>query len=124
MTQGGGITFDATINIGNILTIVLGLIAFTVAWVKLGGRMDMLEYRVEGVEDTLKLVAAALNKFAGNEADIKLLRVELAAAQKAHATLFETVENLRKGKGWIIDDGRPGINGEYSSRMAHPNGSR
>ncbi|MDI3563570.1 hypothetical protein [Bradyrhizobium sp. Arg816] len=110
-------TFDPTINAGNLITIVLGVVIWTVtlavAWTKFGGRMDMLEFRVGLVEDALGKIAAVLDKFSANEREVALLKQEVSALQVDYSTLHATVEGLRKGEGFIQNPRRSNIDGEY-----------
>ena len=70
-------TFDLSINAGNLITILFGaiiwVVTLAVAWTKFGGRMDMLEFRVELVEKTLERIAEVLEKFSVNEKEVALL---------------------------------------------------
>lgn len=110
-------TFDATISAGNIITILFGvviwIITLAVAWTKFGGRMDILEFRVKLVEDTLERIALVLEKFTTNEKEVALLKQEVAALQVDFSTLHMTVEGLRKGEGYIQNPRRANLDGEY-----------
>ena len=111
-------TFDPSINAGNLITIVFGAIVWVVtlavAWTKFGGRMDMLEFRVKMVEDALQKIAQVLDKFSANEKDMALLKQEVSALQVDYATLYATVEGLRKGEGFIQSPRRGNVDGEYT----------
>lgn len=111
-------TFDATISAGNLITILFGtiiwVITLAVAWTKFGGRMDMLEFRVKLVEDTLAKIAAVLEKFTTNEKEVALLKQEVVALQENYSSLHSTVEGLRKGEGFIQAPRRANVDGEYS----------
>ena len=109
------VTFDATINLGNIITIGLGLVTLAVAWTKLGGRLDMLEYRVEAIENTLKLIATAIEKFSNNERLLALIEQRLETTEQHYISLQETVDRLRRGQGWEQD--RTAVDGEYPSPL-------
>lgn len=110
-------TFDPTINAGNIITILFGVVIWAVtlavAWTKFGGRMDMLEFRVGLVETALEKIADVLEKFSTNERDVALLKQEVSALQVDYSTLHSTVEGLRKGEGYIQQPRRGNIDGEY-----------
>lgn len=110
--------FDSTISAGNLITIVSGAllwaITLAVAWTKFGGRMDMLEFRVELVEKTLVRIADVLEKFNVNEREVALLKQEVSALQLDYSTLHATVEGLRKGEGFIQAPRRGNVDGEYS----------
>lgn len=108
---------DPTISFGNILTIVFGAIVWvvtlSVAWTKFGSRMDMIEFRIKLMEDTLAKIELILEKFSANEKDVLLLKSEMAALQLDYATLNTTVEELRRGKGWIQTGRYIGVDAEY-----------
>jgi hypothetical protein len=110
--------FDATISAGNLITIVFGAVVWAitlaVAWTKFGGRMDMLEFRVDLVEKTLARIADVLEKFSVNERDVALLKQEMAALQTDQSVLHATVEGLRKGEGFIQAPRRGNVDGEYA----------
>jgi hypothetical protein len=110
-------TFDPSINAGNLITILFGaiiwVVTLAVAWTKFGGRMDMLELRVELVEKTLERIAAVLEKFSTNEKEFALLKQEVSALQMDYSTLHSTVEGLRRGEGFIQNPRRGNVDGEY-----------
>lgn len=111
-------TFDASISAGNLITIVFGVIVWVitlaVAWTKFGGRMDLLEFRVELVEKTLVRIADVLEKFNVNEREVALLKQEVTALQVDYSALNATVEGLRKGEGYI-QTRRANLDGEYKT---------
>ena len=111
-------TFDLSINAGNLITILFGaiiwVVTLAVAWTKFGGRMDMLEFRVELVEKTLERIAEVLEKFSVNEKEVALLKLEVVSLQVDYSTLHATVEGLRKGEGFIQNPRRANIDGEYT----------
>ncbi len=111
-------TFDPSINAGNLITILFGaiiwVVTLAVAWTKFGGRMDMLEFRVKMVEDALQKIALVLEKFSTCEKDIALIKQEVSALQVDYSTLHATVEGLRKGEGWIQAPRRANVDGEYT----------
>jgi pyruvate/2-oxoglutarate dehydrogenase complex dihydrolipoamide dehydrogenase (E3) component len=112
-----GVVFDQTINLGNILTIVFGAIVWAVtiaiAWTRFGGRMDMLEFRIKLMEDTLKVIAAVLEKFTTNEKEVLLMKTQISALETNYSILHKTLEDLRRGKGFINDEPRRGLSEEY-----------
>ena len=111
-------TFDATISAGNLITILFGaiiwVITLAVAWTKFGGRMDILEFRIDLVEKTLIRIADVLEKFNLNEREVALLKQEVSALQVDYSVLHATVEGLRKGEGFIQAPRRTNVDGEYS----------
>lgn len=110
-------TFDTSISAGNLITILIGVVVWvitlTVAWTKFGGRMDMIEFRVLRVEETLERIATVLEKFSNSEKDMALMKRDVSALQLDFATLNATVEGLRKGEGFIQAPRRANVDGEY-----------
>lgn len=108
--------FDPTVSAGNLLTIGMGVIVWgitlTVAWTKIGGRLDMLDFRMGLMEKALNDIAEILKRFQASETDIVLLKKELVALQVDYSELNKTVEDLRRGNGWISNP-RQSISGEY-----------
>lgn len=109
--------FDPTISAGNLITIGFGVVVWgitlTVAWTKFGGRMDMMDFRIGLMEKALEDIAEVLKKFNTSETDIIVLKKELAALQLEYSTLNQTVEDLRRGNGWISSNRRNSVDGEY-----------
>jgi hypothetical protein len=109
---------DTTVNIWNILMVFFGavvwIVTIAIAWTKFGGRMDMLEFRTKLIEDTLVRITSVLEKFSSNEKDVVLMKSEVVALQTAYVSLNSTVEDLRRGRGWIQSDIRSGVDGQYS----------
>ena len=117
MTGGtGSIVFDGTINLGNILTMIFGAIVWTItlalAWSKLGGRITMLEFKADLVDKALINIAKVLEKFTTNEIEVRLLRQQVNALELQHAALFNLVEGLRRGEGYV-NERRGNVEGEY-----------
>jgi fructoselysine-6-P-deglycase FrlB-like protein len=107
-------TFDPTINAGNLIVVGLALIGLIASWYKFGGRLDMLEYRVKAVEDTLKLIAQAIEKLSDNEKQIALLGAHVTAIDGQLSVLSKEVSDLRRGEGFIQSPRRANVDGEYS----------
>lgn len=98
-------TIDPTISYGAILNAAALLVGFLVAFIRLGGRIDILSIRLGAVEDAVK----------GNSSTDKRLAI-LEDRQTNHATLISTIQrdlsDLRHGDGYVIGR-RVGIDGEY-----------
>lgn len=105
-------TFDPTINAGNLIVVALALIGLIAGWYKFGGRLDMLEYRTKAIEDTLKIIALAIEKQASNEMHIALLDARATAVETQLAVIHKEVSDLRRGVGWKTED-RNSVDGEY-----------
>lgn len=105
-------TFDPTINAGNLIVVALALIGLIAGWYKFGGRLDMLEYRVKAIEETLKLIAIAIEKQNANEKQVALLDARVTSIDTQLAVIHKEVSDLRRGGGWITND-RKSVDGEY-----------
>jgi hypothetical protein len=106
-------TFDPTINVGNMIVVVLTLIGFIGGWYKFGGRLDMLEYRVKAIEDTLKLIATAIEKQNANERQLALVDQRVTTAESLIEVVSREISDLRRGEGWIQAPRRANLDGEY-----------
>ena len=107
-------TFDATINVTNLLAIGLAVVAFVGGWYKFGGRLDMLEFRVKTIDDTLKIMAETIKTQASNEKHLALVDQRTAHAEGLIASLVTEISDLRRGKGWIqSSDHKSGVDREY-----------
>jgi len=105
-------TFDPTINITNLVAIALAALAFIGGWYKFGGRLDMLEFRVNTIDSTLKIIAVAIEKQASNEKHIALVDQRVATTEGMVSNLSNELSDLRRGKGWI-NKNTPRPDGEY-----------
>jgi predicted PurR-regulated permease PerM len=114
---GHEVTFDPTINIVSLLTLLIGgvvwLITIVIAWTKIDRRIDKIDFRVDLVEKTLEKISNTLDLMTKNNTQIALMAQELTALHLSHTTLNKTVEDLRRGTGWITSS-RDSITGEYS----------
>ena len=107
-------TFDPTINAGNLIVVALALIGLIAGWYKFGGRLDMLEYRVKAIEETLRIIATAIEKQTSNEKQLALLGMQFTALEGQLAVLSKEVSDLRRGEGFIQAPRRANVDGEYS----------
>lgn len=105
-------TFDPTINAGNLIVVALALIGLIAGWYKFGGRLDMLEYRVKAIEDTLKLIATTIERQVANEKQLALVDARVTATETQLAVMHKEVSDLRHGEGFI-QARRANIDGEY-----------
>jgi len=108
---------ENTISVGNLITIgsgiILWIITLVLAWSKFDTRMTMLEFRVTLIETTLEKIALILEKFTTSEKENVLLKTEVAALHANYTKLNDTVEELRRGKGWIQTGRYQGVDAEY-----------
>jgi hypothetical protein len=111
--NGGGLIIDTTINLPVVFGVVVWLVTIILAWSKFGGRIDIIELRVSHMEKTLETIAKTLELFQSNEKTLVAIQLQLATIQSAHTTLNTTVEDLRRGQGWITGPRRGNIDGEY-----------
>lgn len=110
---GGGIVIDTTINLPFLLTAIMVLGGIFIAWTRFGGRIDIIELRVSHMEKTLETIAKTLELFQSNEKTLMAIQLQLASMQRDHSILNETVEQLRRGDGWITGQRRGNLEGEY-----------
>lgn len=106
-------TFDPTINAGNLIVVALALIGLIAGWYKFGGRLDILEYRVAAIEKTLLVIASAIEKQNANEKQLALVDARVAAMESHMGVIAKDLSDLRRGDGWVTKNTRRGIDGEY-----------
>lgn len=100
-----GVSFDNSVNLGALINAAVLVIGFVVAFTRIGGRLDLLSLRVEGVEK------AVTNTQAIDKRVITL--EERVANQGTQITNIQSeLMSLRKGEGFITGH-RRGIDGEY-----------
>jgi len=100
-------TFDPSITLGALLNAVALLIGFVGAFVRIGGRIDLLSQRLLAVENTL------VDK-RDHEKRLSIAEERLANHGSALATLQRELSSLRRGEGFIRGH-RSDVDGEYSS---------
>lgn len=104
---------DLSINLTTIIGVIVWLVTLAIAWTKFGGRIDMLELRVTNIEKAVEKIAITLETFQNNQKLLILMEQSIATMQKQHQTLHDTVEELRRGQGWISGARRTSVDGEY-----------
>lgn len=99
-------TFDGTITLGALLNAAVLIIGFTIAFTRIGGRIDLLAQRVNVIEDMLK-----------SQRDVSERLAIIETRQATHGTLIANVQtelqDVRRGRGFIRDRAAGGIDGEY-----------
>lgn len=99
-------TIDTTINLGNLLTALLAIVAFVISFTKMGGRIDLLSQRVKAMEDAIK-----------GHGDIGTRVAVMEARQATNsdqiATLQKDMHDLRHGRGFVAHRSHGGVDGEY-----------
>ena len=98
--------FDPSVTLGAILNAVVLLIGFVGAFVRIGGRIDLLSQRMVAVEEAVKGARTSDTRLVILEERVTNHGTNLATAQR-------DISDLRHGKGWITDQFRKGIDGEY-----------
>lgn len=110
-------TIDTTLNLGNIITAIMAIVAFAVAFTRLGGRIDILAKDVGGKVDLLSLRVKAVEDALKGQGDmttrVAVLETRQAADSKLIAGLAGEVSDLRRGRGFIQDRSAGGVDGEY-----------
>lgn len=118
-----GIVWDGTINPGSVLNAVVLLVGFVVAFTRIGGRLDLLSLRVQGIEKALtntegidKRLATLEERVTNHVAMMVQFQKDIAASREQwHEDLSEIrnlVAELRRGEGWITAR-RKTVDGEY-----------
>lgn len=120
VAPSSGIQFDWTVSAGSVITIFSGIVVWTItlaiAWTKFGGRMDILEFRTDRVETAMNKIAEALGVLSSNDKEVSLLKQQIIAQETQLAALHLTVEQLRRGEGYITGPRRGNLIGEYPPR--------
>ena len=98
--------FDPTLNWGAILNASILVAGFIVAFTRIGGRIDLLSLRLKAVEDAIKC-------HSDNNTRLSILEERVTNHGKMIATNQTIIEDLRKGRGFIL--GHRGVDGEYVS---------
>lgn len=97
-------TIDTTVNLGNLLTAALAMIAFAVAFTRMGGRIDLLarditsqNLKIDGHGDKLR--------------DLYTVLKDQAVMQERLNAMDKRIDELRHGQGFV--QGPRGIDREY-----------
>ncbi|MGY3605653.1 MULTISPECIES: hypothetical protein [unclassified Bradyrhizobium] len=106
-------TFDTTISIPGVVGLLLFVGGIIGGWYKFGGRLNMLEYRVGAIENTLKILSETLKSIAETDKKIAVIDQRQLALESSNATMLETIERLRRGEGYITSR-RGNLEGEYT----------
>jgi hypothetical protein len=99
-------TFDPSITLGALLNAIVLLLGCVGAFVRIGGRIDLLSQRMVAVEEAVKGARTSDTRLVLLEERITNHGTNLALAQR-------DISDLRHGKGWITDQYRKGVDGEY-----------
>jgi hypothetical protein len=100
-----GMTFDPTITPGSLLNAVVLLVGFSVAFTRIGGRIDLLAQRLKTVEEAIK-------KLSDNDTRVAILEERVTNHGKLIATAQQDIADMRRGKGFIAGN-RAGVDGQY-----------
>jgi hypothetical protein len=76
-----------------LLVYVGGIIG---GWYKFGGRLNMLEYRVGAIEDTLKILSETLKSISETDKKFAVIDERQLALEKSNTAMLETIEDLRR----------------------------
>jgi hypothetical protein len=105
--------FEPTINLGNLVMIAMIIVTVIGGWYKFGGRLDIIEFRVKAIEDTLKTLSEVLKSIANTDKEMALLDQRQLAIESTVATFGRELADLRRGDGYIQNNRRGNIDGEY-----------
>jgi hypothetical protein len=106
-------TFDMTINVPSAVAVLVFIGGIIAGWQKFGVRQTVLEYRVDGIDGTLKILSETLKSIAETDKKIALIDQRQLSLETSHSALLEAVEGLRRGEGYIVNR-RSNLDGEYS----------
>lgn len=98
--------FDGTITLGAILNAFVLVVGFTIAFTKLGGRIDVLNQRLTAVENYMK-------ESRDYSARIAVIETRQATHGQFIAMVQQEMRDLKRGEGFIRDRASGGIDGEY-----------
>lgn len=111
-------TFDPTITFGAVLNAAVLLVGFVVAFTRIGGRLDLLNMRLDSTEKTttrrLESIEESLLTTAEDNRRLATLEERLTNHVKMLTVLQRDVSDLRRGDGFIRNTRQQGgIDGEY-----------
>lgn len=100
-------TIDPTITFGALLNAAVLFIGFIVAFTRIGGRIDLLAQRLTSVEEAMRSHRDLNERLA-------IIETRQATHGQMIAAVQTTVDDLRRGRGFI-QGGRQdgGLSGEY-----------
>ncbi len=107
------LTFDPSVNAGNLLVFIFAILAFIGAWYRFGGRLDLLEYRTDEQNKTLERISKALEAVAGEKTAMALIQQKQNAQGDIIVILQKELYDLRRGEGYIQSPRRANVDGEY-----------
>src|SRR4051812_43293248 len=96
-----GITFDGSITLGAIINAAALLVGFVVAFTRIGGRIDLLALRVEGLEKAISNTEGIDNRQATIEERVNNHVSLIVNTQNQLNDLRNEVTRLRRGEGWV-----------------------
>lgn len=100
------LAFDPTITFGAMLNAVVLLVGFIVAFVKIGGRIDLLAQRLTAVEEAMRSHRDLNERLA-------IIETRQATHGQMIANLQSDLRDLKMGRGFIQNRSEGGLNGEY-----------
>lgn len=100
------ITIDYSITLGNIVEIASILSGGLMVLIKLNNNVVSLKTDVDAMQQEITKLGEILIKMAVTD-------TRVAAADTRIARLEADLRDLRKGDGWITQNQRHGIDGEY-----------
>jgi len=98
-------TFDPSITLGAIINALVLLVGFVGAFVRIGGRIDLLAQRLEAVEKKI-------DTSADHDKRVSILEERVTNHVKMLTTAQRDISDLRRGEGFITGH-RKSVDGEY-----------
>lgn len=102
-------SIDPTITFGALLNALVLLIGFTVAFTKIGGRIDLLSLRLAAVEE-------AFNRQRGESERIAIMETRQVTHGQMIVAVQEDIRDMKRGRGFIQSRGGDpdgGLDGQY-----------
>lgn len=98
-------SFDPTITAGSLIILTGNIVVFLVFIIRLEGKINLLNLRIDHMEQAFEVLAKTDSRLATFEA-------RLTSHDGLISTTQKDVYDLRRGTGWVTKP-RDHVNGEY-----------
>jgi hypothetical protein len=105
-------TFDPSITLGALLNAGVLLVGFVGAFVRIGGRIDLLTHRMASSEKAIESMASALKSASDADKRLATLEERISNHVKMLTIAQRDISDLRRGEGFISGH-RKSVDGEY-----------
>jgi len=100
-------TFDPSVTLGAVLNAAVLLIGFVGAFVRIGGRIDLLTLRIEEMEKKI-------DSASDHDRRVSILEERVTNHVQMLTVAQRDISDLRRGEGFIQGH-RKSVDGEYGS---------